>query len=72
MYQIFIAGQLLGANRTARVDATRSNSDFSPHPKLATVSELRRCVVQQYCTVQIVEKFINDCLVLGTNRFRVP
>jgi hypothetical protein len=46
MYAIFETGQLLGANRPARMKFACSNADFGTEAKFAAVGELRRSIVQ--------------------------
>ena len=46
MYAIFETGQLLGANRSARMEFASRDADFRAKAKFAAIGKLRRGVVQ--------------------------
>jgi hypothetical protein len=64
-YYIFVAGELLCANRPACMNFAGSNTNFSTHPKLTPISELRRRIMQQDRTIKIMQKRLGSFLVLS-------
>src|SRR5690606_28713291 len=55
-HDVLVAGQLLGADRAARVDPARCDADLGAHAELAAVRELRGRVVQQDRAVELAQE----------------
>src|SRR5207249_6130202 len=68
---IFEARQLLGADRAAGVEFTGGNPDLGAEAELAAIGELRRCVVQHDCGIDLAEEFLGRPGVLGHDRIGV-
>src|SRR5438093_5731131 len=68
---IFEARQLLGADRAAGVEFTGGNPDLGAEAELAAIGELRRCVVQHDCGIDLAEEFLGDLRILGHDRVGV-
>src|SRR5947209_10802118 len=68
---IFERGQLLGTDRTARVELARRNADLAAEAELAAVGELRRRVPQHDCAVDAAQEMIRGGGVLGDDSLGV-
>jgi hypothetical protein len=68
---IFEARQWLGTNRAAGVEFAGGNADLRTEAELATIGELRRCVVQHDRGIDLGEEFPGCPGVLGHDRIGV-
>src|SRR6187402_3159578 len=70
-HDVLVARQLLDTDGSPCVEAIGRNADLRTHAELATVGELRRCVVQDDRAVDAREKALGGCGIAGHDRFRV-
>src|SRR3954454_1384260 len=68
---IFECGELLDADRPARVYASGGNSDLRAEAELAAIGELGRGIVQHDCGVDLAEEFLGGFRVSRDNRIGV-
>src|SRR4029079_1420878 len=70
-HAILEAGELLDAAWAAGVQLAGGDADLGAEAELATVGELRRCVVQHDRGIDLVEEFLRRRLVGGDDRVGV-
>src|SRR4029077_17870551 len=70
-HAVFKGGQLLGADRPARVEAAGGDADLGAEAELAAVGELGRGVVQDDGGIDLVQEFLRRGAVLGHDRVGV-
>src|SRR5690554_2483275 len=68
---VFEAGELLDADRAARMLLAGGNADLAAKAELATIGELGRGIVQQDGAVDLVEEFFDSRRILGNDRLGV-
>src|SRR5579859_7246845 len=64
-YHVLIAGQLLDTHRTACVEFGRTDADFGAHAELPAVGKLRRGIMKHDGAVDLLEKPLRGCRVIG-------
>ena len=69
---VLVTGQLFGTDRSARMDPSGGDTDFSPHTEFTAIGELRRRIVQQNCTVKLMEELLRGTLILSNDCFGMP
>src|SRR5208282_391029 len=70
-YDVFVAGQLLDADRSARMKFIGTDADFRAHSEFAAVGELCGGVMQHDRAVDPVEEAFGGCGIGGHDRIRV-
>src|SRR3569623_1158028 len=65
VYAIFETSQLLGADRSARMEFAGRDADFRAEPEFAAGGKLRRGVVQHDRRIDLVEKPRGHLRILG-------
>src|SRR5665213_733998 len=68
---VFVAGQLLRADRPARRQASGRDADFRAHAEFAAIGELRRGIGQHDGAVDLRQEFLRCGLFLGDDRVGV-
>src|SRR5262245_2710189 len=70
-HAILEAGQLLDADRAARVEAAGGDADLRAEAELAAVGELRRGVVQDDRGIDLAQEFLRSNRILRHDRIGV-
>jgi hypothetical protein len=70
-HAVFERGQLLDADRPARMHLAGGDADLGAHAELAAIGELRRGIVQQDGRIDLVEEALDGLGILGDDRFGV-
>src|SRR6201999_305563 len=68
---VFEAGELLGADRPARVELAGGNADLGAEAELAAVGKLRRGIVEHDSGFAFLEESLRGRIVFGHDRIGV-
>ncbi len=66
-HHVFETCELFHANGSARVHLARRNADFRAHAELAAIGELRRCVMQDNCRIDLSKEGVGHVLIVSND-----